>query len=100
MFQSDAMSNPALEDPRTKIQTLPQPEVFRTLGTRAEGLTKAEAEERLARYGKNVISEVREKRLSALAANFTHLMAMLLWAGWLDRLFCRPAPTRNGHMDG
>lgn len=81
------MSNPALEDPRTKIQTLPQPEVFRTLGTRTEGLTKAEAEERLARYGKNVISEVREKRLSALAANFTHLMAMLLWTGGLIAFF-------------
>jgi Ca2+-transporting ATPase len=81
------MSNSVSEDSRTKIQTLPQPEVFRTLGTRAEGLTETEAEERLARYGKNVIFEVREKRLSALAANFTHLMAVLLWAGGLIAFF-------------
>jgi P-type Ca2+ transporter type 2C len=81
------MSNSVSEDSRTKIQTLSQPEVFRTLGTRADGLTIAEAEERLARYGKNVISEVGEKRLSALAANFTHLMALLLWAGGLIAFF-------------
>jgi hypothetical protein len=59
------MANSISEDERTKIQTLPQPEVFSTLGTRAKGLTNTEAEERLARYGKNVISEVGEKRLSA-----------------------------------
>lgn len=81
------MSNSVSQDPRTKIQTLSQPEVFRTLGTRTEGLTRTEAEERLARYGKNVISEGREKRLSALAANFTHQMALLLWTGGLIAFF-------------
>lgn len=55
--------------------------------TGAEGLTNNEAKERLARYGKNVISEGREKRLSALAANFTHQMALLLWAGGLIAFF-------------
>ena len=76
-----AQSTP--ESQRKKIQTIPQPEVFRALGTRPEGLSQAEAHERLDRYGRNVITEVKEKRFSALAANFTHLMAMLLWAGGL-----------------
>ena len=76
-----AQSTP--ESQRKKIQTIPKPEVFRALGTRSEGLSQAEAHERLNRYGRNVIAEIREKRLSALAANFTHLMAMLLWAGGL-----------------
>lgn len=53
------MSNPVSEDSRTKIQILSQPEVFRTLRTRAEGLTNNEAKERLASYGKNAISEGR-----------------------------------------
>ena len=77
------MAQSAPESQRKKIQTIPQPEVYRALGTRSEGLSQAEAHELLNRYGRNVITEIREKRLSALAANFTHLMAMLLWAGGL-----------------
>jgi Ca2+-transporting ATPase len=77
------MTQSTPESQRNKLRTIPQPEVFRVLGTRSEGLSQAEAHERLNRHGKNVITEVREKRLSALAANFTHLMAMLLWAGGL-----------------
>jgi magnesium-transporting ATPase (P-type) len=48
-----------------------------------EGLSHEQAQERLAHYGKNAISKIQKKRFTALAANFTHLMALLLWAGGL-----------------
>jgi magnesium-transporting ATPase (P-type) len=45
-------------------------------------LTQAEAEIRLGRFGRNVIREVRGKPLIVkFFANFTHLMAILLWVG-------------------
>jgi P-type Ca2+ transporter type 2C len=68
---------------RKKMQMLSQPEVYRTLGTGPEGLSQEEAQQRLAIYGRNAISKIPEDRFSALAANFTHLMALLLWAGGL-----------------
>ncbi|MDD1753089.1 MAG: hypothetical protein LUQ38_08385 [Methanotrichaceae archaeon] len=65
------------------IRTLLQPEVYVALETRSGGLSQIEADERLIHHGKNVISEVEKKRLASFAANFTHLMAILLWAGGL-----------------
>ncbi|MDD1751122.1 MAG: cation-transporting P-type ATPase, partial [Methanothrix sp.] len=62
---------------------LSQPEVYRTLGTGPEGLSHEEAQERLAHYGRNVISKIPENRFAIFAANFTHLMALLLWTGGL-----------------
>jgi magnesium-transporting ATPase (P-type) len=57
-------------------------EVYRALGTRPTGLTQADAAERLARCGTNAIREVRKKPiLLKFLANFTHLMALLLWVG-------------------
>src|SRR5581483_3504674 len=48
------------------------------------GLTNAEAAERLASYGPNIIREVKGTPLMVkFLANFTHLMAILLWAGGL-----------------
>ena len=77
------MARPLPKDHGKTIKTLSQPEVYNALGTRSEGLSQEEAQERLSHYGKNVISEVKKKRLVSFAANFTHLMAMLLWAGGL-----------------
>jgi P-type Ca2+ transporter type 2C len=54
-------------------------------GTVAEagaGLTSAEARERLARFGRNVLVEPpRPSRLRRFLANLVHLFALLLWAG-------------------
>jgi len=64
------------------IHALPSSKVYRAMGTRPQGLTNAEAEERLRRYGRNAITEIKGKPLwLKFLANFTHLMAILLWAG-------------------
>ena len=69
---------------RARLHTLPRDEVYGALATRPEGLTQAEAEERLQRFGRNVLREVKGKPLwIKFLANFTHLMALLLWAGGL-----------------
>jgi magnesium-transporting ATPase (P-type) len=61
---------------------LPIREVYGALATRPQGLKQAEAEERLQQFGSNVIREVRGKPLIfQFLANFTHMMAILLWVG-------------------
>jgi Ca2+-transporting ATPase len=68
--------------PANPIQALPAAEAYQALATRPEGLTQSEAEQRLRRFGRNEISEVKGRPLwQKLAANFVHLMAILLWAG-------------------
>jgi potassium/sodium efflux P-type ATPase len=69
------------------IQTLRVPEVYTELQTETRGLTESEAEARLARYGPNAIREVKGKPLIVkFLANFTHLMAVLLWVGGIVAL--------------
>lgn len=64
------------------IHSVPVPDVFRILSSRPGGITASEAEERLAVHGSNVIREIRGRSLLVrFFANFTHLMALLLWAG-------------------
>jgi magnesium-transporting ATPase (P-type) len=56
--------------------------VYSALNTIPLGLTQAEAERRLQKYGRNTIQEVKGKPLILkFLANFTHLMAILLWVG-------------------
>jgi Ca2+-transporting ATPase len=69
-------------DISTSIHTWSIPEVYERLGTQPEGLTRVEAEQRLQRFGLNLIREVKGKPLwLRFLANFTHLMAILLWIG-------------------
>src|SRR5512139_986807 len=72
-----------IEDIREKIQFLPLPEIYQALETSSEGLSQAEAEARLQIYGQNTLTKIDRKHLPDFLANFTHLMAMLLWAGGL-----------------
>lgn len=66
----------------SSIQSVPIQEIYRVLDSRPEGLTQAEVQERLERYGQNVIRQIKGKPLwIRFLANFTHLMAILLWAG-------------------
>ena len=52
------------------------------LELRTQGLSQDEAKKRLQRYGPNVITKVKGKPLwIRFLANFTHLMAILLWVG-------------------
>ena len=70
------------QHPAESIHRLPIPEVYVALGTRPSGLAQAEAQERLQRYGRNAIREIKGKPLwRRFLANFTHLMAILLWVG-------------------
>jgi len=66
----------------SEIQTLPVQEVYEALATSPEGLSSAEATARLERFGRNAIAEAKRTSLVVkFAANFTHLMAILLWVG-------------------
>ncbi|MFO7634673.1 MAG: cation-transporting P-type ATPase [Caldilinea sp.] len=57
-------------------------EVYAAVGSTPSGLSEAEALSRLRRVGPNRLAEVRGKPLyQKLLANFTHLMAILLWVG-------------------
>ncbi|MBL8157130.1 MAG: HAD-IC family P-type ATPase, partial [Anaerolineae bacterium] len=65
-------------------------EVFERLNSSPSGLTQAEAEMRLRQFGRNMIQEVKGRPLILkFAANFTHLMAMLLWVGGIIALIAQ-----------
>jgi Ca2+-transporting ATPase len=69
-------------DLRKSIHTFPIAEIYRLLSTGPLGLDRSEAEERLKRFGRNAIREMKRKPLYLkFFANFTHLMAILLWTG-------------------
>lgn len=58
------------------------PELYRTLDSDPKGLSSGKAAARLLRYGTNAISVPPGRSLYLrLLDNFTHLMALLLWAG-------------------
>jgi P-type Ca2+ transporter type 2C len=64
------------------LEALSPREVYAALKTGPSGLNSPEATSRLNHYGHNVLSEVHGKPLVLkLFANFTHLMALLLWVG-------------------
>jgi potassium/sodium efflux P-type ATPase len=65
-----------------EIAGLQVADVCASLETAEGGLTTVEAARRRDRLGSNALPHVRGRPLLArLAANFTHLMALLLWAG-------------------
>lgn len=65
-------------------------QVFAAYETEPQGLTPAEARARLTRYGRNVLHEPpRRPLIRVFLANFTHLMALLLWAGGLIGFIAR-----------
>jgi magnesium-transporting ATPase (P-type) len=64
------------------IYSLRIDEVYGAGGTSAGGLSAAEAEARLNKLGPNAIQTIKGTPLwKKFLANFTHLMALLLWAG-------------------
>jgi magnesium-transporting ATPase (P-type) len=65
-------------------------EVYEALGTSESGLTQAEAEARLQQFGHNAIEKVKGKPLwIKFLANFTHLMAILLWVAGVAALIAQ-----------
>lgn len=70
------------EDALKNLEKLSVQDVFEALETRETGLTSKEAEQRISQYGPNAIQEKKGKpAIFKLLANFTHLMAILLWVG-------------------
>jgi potassium/sodium efflux P-type ATPase len=66
------------------MEALPPADIYTALGTQPQGLSHAEAAVRLQRYGRNTIHTVATTSLvRKFLANFTHLMALLLWVGGL-----------------
>jgi len=64
------------------IASLPIGSTFGAVQSGPEGLTAAQAAERIRRYGPNAIREIRGKPpVFKFLAHFTHLMAILLWVG-------------------
>uniref|UniRef100_A0A831U0S6 Cation-transporting P-type ATPase n=1 Tax=Geobacter metallireducens TaxID=28232 RepID=A0A831U0S6_GEOME len=75
---------------RAAIHTLTIAEVEAALGTGGDGLGQAEAARRLARFGPNAIRPARGRPLIVrFLANYTHLMAILLWIGGIVGFFAR-----------
>jgi len=73
-----------IETLKCPIEALPLADIYAALGTHPQGLTHAEAAARLQRYGRNTIRTVETTPLvRKFLANFTHVMALLLWAGGL-----------------
>lgn len=83
------ISNPILPTAQTqgldaRLESLSNREVYAALNSQPEGLSSQEAQARIRQHGYNVLSEVHGKPLAQkFLANFTHLMAILLWAGGL-----------------
>jgi Ca2+-transporting ATPase len=57
-------------------------DVYTTVHSSPDGLTAADAQVRLSQFGPNAIQTIKGTPLwKKFLANFTHLMALLLWAG-------------------
>jgi len=54
---------PDAPDSKDELKTLPLPEVEKKLQSSADGLTQAEAEKRLTKYGPNEIKEEKQSFL-------------------------------------
>jgi calcium-translocating P-type ATPase len=66
---------PVVLDPEERLDQL-----LADLGTRRDGLSRREAERRLAQHGRNeVVRREAAAPLRALIAQFTHPLALLLW---------------------
>lgn len=67
-----------------RLAELAVADVYAATGASPAGLDECEARARLERFGPNRLAEVKGKPLAQkLLANFTHLMAILLWVGGL-----------------
>ena len=69
-------------DKKSKILYANPVEACRLMDSDMRGLSQEEADRRLEQYGKNELAQKKkDSMLKKLLANFTSLMAILLWAG-------------------
>ena len=77
-------------NPSATVQSLSVSEVFPALGTSRQGLTGDQVAEHTKKYGLNTIREAKGTPLIIkFLANFTHMMAILLWVGGILALFAQ-----------
>ncbi|NMC47728.1 MAG: cation-transporting P-type ATPase [Chloroflexi bacterium] len=73
-----------------KLASLQTGEVFAFLDSSPDGLNRQEILERQQNYGENLLqTEKRKPLLVKFVANFTHLMAILLWVGGMVAFIAR-----------
>ena len=78
------------ENPALFVYQTPVQEVYPLFGTLSSGLSESQARENLTRHGKNTLVKTRKKSIIIkFLANFTHLMAILLWVGGFVALFAQ-----------
>ena len=71
-------------------QKLTTEQLFESLETGLQGLTNEEASDRLSRFGKNVLQEVKGKPLILkFLTQFTHVMAIMLWIAGIGAFVAR-----------
>ena len=71
-------------------QKLTTEQLFESLETGLQGLTNEEASDRLSRFGKNVLQEVKGKPLILkFLTQFTHVMAIMLWIAGIGAFIAR-----------
>ena len=76
------MNKPEVSDLKTRILQADPLEACRLMESDMKGLSQEEAERRLEKYGKNELAQKKkDNMLKKFLANFTSLMALLLWAG-------------------
>ena len=69
-------------DIKEKILFTSPAEACHLMGSNMRGLSQEEADKRLEQYGKNELAQKKQtSMLKKFLANFTSLMALLLWAG-------------------
>ncbi|MFV0393686.1 MAG: cation-translocating P-type ATPase, partial [Coprobacillaceae bacterium] len=77
-----------MDTEKTNIQKLKVDEVYARMQTSEMGLSALEIADRQKKYGKNIISETKQKSvLLVFLGNFISMMAILLWFGGLIAIF-------------
>ena len=66
----------AKSDAKDELQSLPMPELQERLGSSPDGLSQAEAQKRLLKYGPN---EIAEKKVSPFLKFLTHFWGPIPW---------------------
>ena len=75
------------EEKISQLASLTGADALAAMGSSAAGLTSDQAANLQAKYGKNLIQAAKKKSpVLAFLSNFTHLMAILLWAAGIIAL--------------
>lgn len=84
----------------TSIARLPAAAALASLDSRADGLSDAEAARRLAEFGPNRVEETRREPVwIALAREFSHFFALILWLAAILALFAEHYEPGQGMLE-